>query len=432
MTRDVTGLERALAGALGAGGVSTDPAARRTASTDWAWMSPILAAKLPAGTADLVAYPAGADEIATAVGLAHRHRVPVTVRGKGTGNYGQAIPLHDGLVVDTMGADRVLTVGDGWIHAEAGATFVALENAARASGQELAMLPSTVGSTIAGFLGGGSGGTGSIENGAIWDGFVHALDVVPCTDDANAVTVTGADCRPMLHAYGTTGVISRVTVGLRPRRDWTALFASFGPGAYREAVAAGRELAALEPRPRLLSVDEPRIVETYPADAAMPAGAHSVRAIIDVSTVEAAARIVAAAGGTVEAVRAKSVALLTSLSFNHTTHRVLKARPDMCHLQVGGATLTADLDAVRVVVPDSMLHLDAFGTPDGVVFGGMLMVPFRGEDELLTTMHDLETIGVTGASAHTWELSRELDLMRAAAARFDPDGLLNPGKLPPA
>jgi len=33
---------------------------------------------------------------------------------------------------------------------------------------------------------------------------------------------------------------------------------------------------------------------------------------------------------------------------------------------------------------------------------------------------------------HTWVLHYNLDLIRAAAARFDPDGLLNPGKLPPA
>ncbi|MGF1653045.1 MAG: FAD-binding oxidoreductase [Actinomycetales bacterium] len=429
---DVAGLERALAGALGAGAVSVDPAERRAASTDWAHLSPVLAARLPAGTADLVAHPDGPAQLAATVALAHRHRVPVTVRGKGTGNYGQAIPLRGGLVVDTGRCDRVDTVGDGWLHAEPGATFVALEAAARRSGQELALLPSTVGSTVGGFLAGGAGGTGSLGNGAVWDGFVHALEVVPCTDEAAAVTVEGEDCLPMLHAYGVTGVIAGVTVALRPRRDWTALFASFAADAYSAATAAALAVAALDPVPRLLSVDEPGIVATYPSDPAMPRGRHSLRAVVDASTVAAAAALVAAAGGTVEEVRPKGAALLTSLSFNHTTYRVLRARPGMCHLQVGGRVLVEDLDAVRAVVPDLLLHLDGFRVPGGVVLAGMLMVPFAGPDALAGTVEELRAAGVeVDVSPHTWQLHRFLDRIRPAAARFDPDGLLNPGKLPP-
>ena len=49
-------------------------------------MSPILSEQLPLGLADLVAYPADAEQIAAVVAAATRHRVPVTARGKGTGN----------------------------------------------------------------------------------------------------------------------------------------------------------------------------------------------------------------------------------------------------------------------------------------------------------------------------------------------------------
>ncbi|MGF1647464.1 MAG: FAD-binding oxidoreductase [Kineosporiaceae bacterium] len=429
---DVAALERALAGVLGAGAVSADPAERRAASTDWAHLSPVLAARLPAGTADLVAHPGDPAELAATVALAHRHRVPVTVRGKGTGNYGQSIPLRDGLVVDTGRCDRVRTVGEGWVHAEPGATFVALEAAARRSGQELALVPSTVGSTVGGFLAGGAGGTGSLANGAVWDGFVHALEAVPCTDEAAAVTLEGADCLPMLHAYGVTGVIAGVTVALRPRRDWTALFASFPADGYPGATAAALAVAALDPVPRLLSLDEPGIVAAYPVDPGMPRGRHSLRAVVDASTVAAASALVTGLGGTVEEVRPKGVPLLTSLSFNHTTYRVLRARPGMCHLQAGGRVLVEDLDAVRAVAPGLLLHLDGFRTPAGVVLAGMLMVPFAGPDALAATVDDLRAIGVdVDVSPHTWDLHRFLDRIRPAAARFDPDGLLNPGKLPP-
>ena len=140
---------------LGPEAVLTDEGARLSASTDWAHMSPVLKPILPGGVADIVVCPRDAAGIAAAVGAAHRHRVPVTVRGQGTGNYGQGIPLYGGLVIDTSRANRVISVGDGEITAEAGSSFVMMEKAARAKGQELAILPSTVGSTIGGFIAGG-------------------------------------------------------------------------------------------------------------------------------------------------------------------------------------------------------------------------------------------------------------------------------------
>ncbi len=430
--RDVIGLERVLAGALGADAVSVEAAARAAASRDWADMSPILAARLPAGLADVVAYPGNARELAVAVGFAHAHRVPVTTRGKGTGNYGQAIPLQDGLVIDTTRCSAIIEVGPGWIHAEAGATFVALEAAARASGQEMAIIPSTVGSTIGGFLAGGAGGTGSIENGATWDGYVHALDVVPCTDEATPVRVEGGATRPMIHAYGTTGVIATATVALRPRRDWTAILASFDGSDRAAAVGVGRAWLGLDPVPRLVSLDEPGIVATYPADPALPVGRYSLRAIVDASSVQAASAEVIEAGGRVESVRPTGPALLTSLSFNHTTHRVRKARPEMCHLQVAGDVLLDDPDVVRDVLPDTILHFDGFRGPDGVMFGGMHMSRFTTAQALTAGIEQLRSLGVVVDSPHTWELSHALDVIRPAAARFDPDGLLNPGKLPVA
>ncbi|WIB13279.1 FAD-binding oxidoreductase [Curtobacterium sp. MCPF17_052] len=135
--------------------MSADQRTRERASVDEATMSPILSEQLPLGLADLVASPASADEVAATLEAAIRHGVPVTTRGKGTGNYGQGIPLHGGLVLDTSRARAVVEVGDGWITAEAGTTMVALEQAAAANGQQLWMYPSTAQSTIGGFLSGG-------------------------------------------------------------------------------------------------------------------------------------------------------------------------------------------------------------------------------------------------------------------------------------
>ncbi|WP_086824274.1 FAD-binding oxidoreductase [Allokutzneria sp. NRRL B-24872] len=420
---------------LGANGVSVDATARRVASTDWAHMSPILAARLPAGLADVVAYPSTPEQIAGTVRLAHEHRVPVTPRGQGTGNYGQGIPLRDGLVIDTSRCARILDMGPGWVRAEAGVSLAAIEAAARRDGQEIAIMPSTVGSAVAGFIAGGSGGTGSVENGYTWDEYVHAMDIAPCTDEGALITVDSGQCAPHIHAYGVTGVIATATVTLVPRRDWIGVFASFAEET--AALAAAHELLRLDPAPRILSIDEPGVLATLPKDKAIPEGRFSVRAVVDRSCATSASATVTSHGGVVEAVRDKGAAYLASLSFNHVTHRARKARPELCHLQVYGPGLTERPDDVRAVLPETLLHMDGFRVDrsagvDGRGLVGMLLCRFDGEERLYAGIEGLNAVGVDVHDPHTWLLHNEnLDEIREAAARFDPEGLLNPGKLPP-
>jgi len=416
---------------LGADGVTVDLEQRRTASTDWAHMSPVLRPLLPAGLADVVAFPTAPREVATILALAHRRGVAVTPRGEGTGNYGQGIPLHGGLVVDLSRCRAVLEVGTGWVRAQAGASFVALERAAAGSGQELAMLPSTVGSTIGGFLGGGSGGTGSIENGFNGDGFVLSADVAPCTDEGVLHTVTGAETAPFIHAYGVSGVLAEVVVRLVPRRDWTALFTTFADVATAQQVTM--ELMALDPPPRLASIDDAATVRLVDLDdPAMPTDRTSMRAILDTSVVEAASRLVEAAGGRVEEVRPKGPAYLTSLSYNHINHRALKKRTDLVHLQVGGPGLVERTAEVYEALPETSLHFDGMRVGGRLTLGGMLLCRYSGVEALYAGVARLAELGVSGEDPHTWMLQRNVEQIRVAAARFDPDGLLNPGKLPAA
>jgi FAD/FMN-containing dehydrogenase len=411
--------------------VSVDADRRRAASRDHAWLSPVLSRRLPDTMADVVVSPADTAGVARALAVAYEWGVPVTPRGRGTGNYGQAVPLAGGIVVDADRRGRVLDVGAGWVRAEAGASFVRLEAAARRTGQELAMFPSTVASALGGFLAGGAGGSGSIAHGFLWDGFVLDAEVLGCWDRPEPVRVAGDEVRPFLHAYGTTGVITEATVRLVPARPWTALFAAFA--AYQDAVAAARHLATSEPRPRNLSVDDPGLVACYPADPGLDPNRHSLRAIIDADTVETARAAVTDVGGQVLSVRPDAVGLLVSLSYNHATLRAKRRWPDACHVQVGGPALVAHHTEVRSVLPDGLLHHDAMA-PGGVVdLGGLLIGRFPGQDALEAAMDDLHALDVRVTNPHTWRLGGHGNLapLHTAAAHFDPTSLLNPGKLPP-
>ncbi len=290
------------------------------------------------------------------------------------------------------------------------------------------MLPSTVGSTIGGFLAGGNGGTGSIENGFNKDGFVISIDVAPCTDEAVLHSKTGKEALPFIHAYGISGVIAEVIVALVPRREWTGFFASFDDVVTAQQVTMA--LMSLDPPPRLASVDDPMTVALVVEDDAIPQGRTSMRVILDAGCVTSAAALVESAGGRVEAVRPKAPAYLTSLSYNHIPHRALKKRQDMVHLQIGGPGLTQRIADVYEVLPETSLHFDGMKVRGKLVLGGMLLCRYDGVQSLYAGVAELAELGVHGEDPHSWTLQRDVELVRDAAAVFDPEGLLNPGKLP--
>ncbi|MEY2848605.1 MAG: hypothetical protein RI885_1270 [Actinomycetota bacterium] len=421
----ITALFDELVTLLGPRGASLELRAREKASVDGAKMSPIITEQLPLGLADIVAYPTNADEIAAVVAASVRHGVPITPRGKGTGNYGQAIPLTGGLVLDLSKARAVVEVGDGVITAEAGAPMVTLEQSARETGQELWMYPSTAQSSVGGFLSGGSGGTGSLVHGANHLGFVAALDVVHA-DGSGLVHVEGDAAQAYVHNYGTAGIIARATVRLDPLHDWHGFYASFA--TFGDVLAVLRELRALEPTARLISADRPEIADTLPRDPAIPEGRASLRAILDVTTLEAARAIVETGGGTVEDIREgpQPCVKISTLSYNHPIEWLQKSAPGTYfHLEVGGDALIDRIAEVEAVYTGGMLHIEMQHT----VPIGMLAGVYESPEQVYAGIDILRGLGVGVHSPHQWFVDFEVERTLALAATTDPSGLLNPGKL---
>ncbi|MFT4122924.1 MAG: FAD-binding oxidoreductase [Microbacteriaceae bacterium] len=422
----IEALHTELLALLGERGVSREARALERASVDGAYLSPIISGKLPLGRAELVAWPRDAEQIGRAVGAAARHGVPVTARGKGTGNYGQAIPVAGGLVLDTSRARAILEVGDGFLVAEAGAPMAALEQAAVATGQQLLMYPSTANSTLGGFLSGGSGGTGSIRHASNSDGFVLALDVAyPAAGDA-LVPVEGDAAQPFVHSYGTAGVIARARVRLEPLQDWRGFYASFD--AFEDALALIRPFAAIEPTPRLVSADNPVLSDALPRVPGLADGRASLRAILDVASLDEATRLVESVGGRMEDVTAGPVETMkiSMVSYNHPIEWLQKAYPDTYfHVEVSGDALVERIDEVEAVYPGGMLHIESqHGRPIGMLAG-----EYTSERAVYAGFERLLALGVSFHNPHQWFVDFEPERTRALAARTDPGGLLNPGKL---
>ncbi|MFW2514459.1 FAD-binding oxidoreductase [Demequina sp. SO4-13] len=412
--------------AIGADAVSTEAAALARASIDGSHLSPVITELLPLGRAQVVATPTSAAHIAAAVGAAVRHGVPITPRGKGTGNYGQGIPMAGGLVLDTTRARRVLEVGDDFIEAESGAVMWMLEQTANRAGRQLWMYPSTAQTTVGGFVSGGSGGTGSIANGLLHQGFVKAVEVIRAVPDAAPEWMEGEEAIPYLHAYGTTGILSKVRIATEPLQPWRAFLASFD--TFEQVVSLMRPFAALEPTPRLVSGDRARIAEALPSDLGIPAGRASLRAILDEGSLAEATRLVEAAGGRVDDVRegAQHTVKLSMSSYNHPIEWLQKSAPgEYFHLEVLGDALVDDLAAVESVYPEAMLHIEAQrGRPIG-----MLAARYTSAQDVLAGFERLAALGVQTHNPHQWAVDFEPDRAAALAAVTDPRGLLNPGKL---
>jgi len=126
---------------IGAVSSTVDERQIRLKSHDFHWYSPVLTPQLQNCMAEVVVQPRTEDEIAAVVKSAVRHRIPLTIRGGGTGNYGQSVPLKGGVLLDMTGFNKVLAVEPGSIRVQSGIVIGAALEAALASGQQLMMYP---------------------------------------------------------------------------------------------------------------------------------------------------------------------------------------------------------------------------------------------------------------------------------------------------
>ncbi len=167
-------------------------------SRDFYWYSPVLRKQLDGKVAEVVVQPLNADRNSKRAALLLRTRIfPSPLRGAGTGNYGQAVPLQGGVVLDLTRMDQIEAIQpDGVAVCQPGVRLGVLENEARKAGWELRCYPSTiVKASLGGFLGGGSGGIGSVANGNLRDfETVRALEVV--TMEAGASRRPSRRARP--------------------------------------------------------------------------------------------------------------------------------------------------------------------------------------------------------------------------------------------
>lgn len=100
-----------------------DPKQVELRSRDYFWYSPILTEDIGHYVGDLVVIPKDQDEVRRVAAAAAKLRIPITVRGGGTGNYGQCVPLEGGIILDMTKIDRIVSIEPGRVRVEGGLAF---------------------------------------------------------------------------------------------------------------------------------------------------------------------------------------------------------------------------------------------------------------------------------------------------------------------
>jgi len=208
----------------------TDESRVTRLSSDFSWFSPVLVRQLKDKRADVVVRPRTEEEIRAVVGACARRCVPITIRGSGTGNYGQTTPLAGGVVLDMTGYNSCLWVRPGVARAQAGIRLGELEKQTKPTGQELRCVPSTYRSaTLGGLFGGGFGGVGSINYGPLGaPGNVIGIRAMTIEAEPQVVELRGAEAMRMHHLWGTNGLVLELEIALAPAHPWLETLVTFG------------------------------------------------------------------------------------------------------------------------------------------------------------------------------------------------------------
>jgi FAD/FMN-containing dehydrogenase len=414
-------------------------------SRDFYWYSPVLRKQLDGKAGDFVVQPISSVEILATLRYGYAHNLPVTIRGAGTGNYGQAVPLHGGVILDLSRMDRIEEIQpEGIAVCEPGVRLGVLETEAQKFGWELRCYPSTIAkATLGGFLGGGSGGIGSVANGNLRDfQTVRAMEVVTMEAEPRIVKHEGEAVHDILHAWGTNGVITRIWLALARVVHWSQCVVAFdtfdAAFDFSERIAVGAKWTK-----RLVTTFEWPIPSFFtPIKPLAPDGKALIFFLIAAAQLPDLEVAASKAGGAITFSGAyqglRTRPLLSDYTWNHTTLWAMNTDEAYTYLQCAfdPKTIRTQLRLLRERFGNQILfHMEFMKNGDGQIIPGAIpLVSYTSEARLNEIIDYCREIGVFVANPHVNNVEgggryRADNIQLLAKRRYDPKGLMNPGKM---
>ena len=202
---------------------------------------------------DLVIYPTGTEQVQAAVKIAAEHGLPLTPRGSGTGLSGGSIPAQGGIVMCLNKMNRILEIDEENLTAtcEAGVVTLDLFNAVAEKGLFYPPDPGSQKiSTLAGNVMEDAGGLRGLKYGVTRD-YVMALSaVLPDgsllrTGGKNVKDVAGYAFKDLLiGSEGTLAILTEITVKLIPPPRTKQTFLAYFDDIRTAGQAVSRIIAA--------------------------------------------------------------------------------------------------------------------------------------------------------------------------------------------
>jgi len=404
--------------------------------------SPIIRRDAEGKFAELIVQPRDMRDVIAVARAAALARMPLMMRGGGTCNLGQGVPLRGGAIVDMTALSAIVWSRDAMVRVQAGARLLAIDEALRPSGWELRMHSSTRrAATIGGYVGGGHAGIGSCGYGILRDrGNILGLQVVSIEEAPRVVELRGSDVNLVHHAYGTNGIICEVEMPLAPAWPWMEVVANFP--SFMAAARAAHALASADGIvKKLISIDD---VPNWEYMRAMQPlgkpGWSMVRCMVAAPGLEALRGLFAEHGAEIASEAREGQgpyhAPLWEFGWGHARLQVNKTRPEI----VNNIGLYLDPNLLEAVERSHRrfqglggMHLEAKRYNGQIAFQGSPYYAYRDEAQVAEVIRGMTEDGAMVANNHTYFVrGNGMKAIDARDAQFkremDPHGLMNPGK----
>ena len=420
---------------------------------------------------DAIALPANVDQVAGIVRLCAEARVPIVPRGAGTGYTGGAVPVRGGVVISLERMNRILEIDEDNLIAVVEPNVVTADLQAAVERVGLFYPPDPASlkqSVIGGNVAECAGGPRAFKYGTTKQYVLGLQAVLPTgeiieTGGKVVKNVVGYDLTHLLvGSEGTLAIITRIILRLVPKPPvQSTLRATFrtvtdAVRAVTNVIRARVVPAAVE----LIDGDSLEAVAAYLKVRSLAPEGTGALLLLEVdglaeAVAEEAARVERAcldAGATEvlrsadEASRAELWRVRRELSYSLRTITPLKYNHDVV---VPKGRIPQLFELVDGLKREYRLRIPCFGhAGDGNIHVNIMVTP--GDDDEIRRAHEAERrlfegvvalegsisgehgIGFAKAKFLSIELSAdEIALMKRVKHSFDPNGILNPGKIFP-
>ncbi len=409
--------------------------------------------------------PASVDELSRLLKYANDSKLPVFVRGGGTGLVGGSIPTQNGVVVSMERMNRVeVDRANLMVVAEAGVTLEKLVAAADEAGLCFLLHPGDEAAQIGGLIATNAGGANAVRHGVMRN-YVRGMELVLPSGDVMTLggklhkDNTGYDIMQLIiGSEGTLAVITKAVLKLYPKCEVTAIL----------IVPFNRRADALASVPKILqSGKSPLGIEHVERDL-METAAHALgenwpsqhgSCYLLITIAETSRDQLLSESFRIEEICKKSNCL--DILFAETPRerdRIVKIRSnlysvlkpdivDILDITVPPANLSKLIDKVEGIAEKYSFSLPAYGhAGDGNLHVHMMKDEKWNEDLIDKVRDEIYDAGlklegvITGEhgigktrvnSINRYVSDDKLELMRKIKKTFDPNNILNPGtKIP--